>query len=107
MSLFLSRMAPGCTQASVQQKQVALPPGIKWRGHEPDHSPPYSAKVKNKWSYTSTPPYVFMFMYRGNITFFFFLTLFPMSMHVLYSLSAFHITSYTGNLNFLTQEVNF
>jgi hypothetical protein len=25
-------------------------------GHEIDHSPPYSAMVKNEWSYTSTPP---------------------------------------------------
>jgi len=24
-------------------------------GHEADHSPPSSAKVKNAWSYTSTP----------------------------------------------------
>jgi hypothetical protein len=22
-------------------------PGIKWQGHEADHSPPYSAEVKN------------------------------------------------------------
>jgi len=29
-------------------------------GNEADHSPPSSAEVKNAWSYTSTPPYVFM-----------------------------------------------
>jgi hypothetical protein len=34
-------------------------PGIKQLGHE-DHSPLSSAKVKNAWSYTSTPQYVFM-----------------------------------------------
>jgi len=27
---------------------------------EADHSPPSSAEVKNAWSYTSTPQYVFM-----------------------------------------------
>jgi hypothetical protein len=25
----------------------------------PDHSPPYSAEIKNAWSYTSTPPISF------------------------------------------------
>jgi hypothetical protein len=34
--------------------------GVKWLEHESDHSPPSSAEVKNAWSYTSTPPYVFM-----------------------------------------------
>jgi hypothetical protein len=29
---------------------------IKWWGHEADHSPPFSAEVRNAWSYTSTPP---------------------------------------------------
>jgi hypothetical protein len=29
---------------------------VKQLGHEADHSPPSSAKVKNVWSYTSTPP---------------------------------------------------
>jgi hypothetical protein len=29
-------------------------------GGEADHSPPSSAEVKNAWSYTSTPQYVFM-----------------------------------------------
>jgi hypothetical protein len=32
-----------------------LPPGVKWSGHEVDHSPPPSAEVKRAWSYTSTP----------------------------------------------------
>jgi len=30
-------------------------PGVKQPGHELDHPPPSSAKVKNEWSYTSTP----------------------------------------------------
>jgi hypothetical protein len=34
--------------------------GVKQLGCETDHSPPSSTKVKNEWSYTSTPQYVFM-----------------------------------------------
>jgi hypothetical protein len=34
--------------------------GVKWPVHEADHSPPTSAKIKNTWSDTSTPPYAFM-----------------------------------------------
>jgi hypothetical protein len=44
-----------------------------WPGREADHSPPSSAEVKNAWSYTSTPQYVFMALYlfkqRGNFNF--------------------------------------
>jgi hypothetical protein len=35
-------------------------PGALAPGHEPEHSPPFSAEIKNAWSYTSTPQYVFM-----------------------------------------------
>jgi len=31
-------------------------PEVKWPGHEADHSPPSSAKVKEGWSYSTTPP---------------------------------------------------
>jgi hypothetical protein len=31
-----------------------------WPGHEVDKLPPSSAEVKDKWSYTSSPPYVHM-----------------------------------------------
>jgi hypothetical protein len=34
----------------------ALSLGVKWLGHEADHSPPSIAEVKNVWSSTSTPP---------------------------------------------------
>jgi hypothetical protein len=34
--------------------------GVKRLGREANHTPPSSAEVKNAWSYTSTPPYVFM-----------------------------------------------
>jgi hypothetical protein len=33
---------------------------MKRSGREADHSPPSNAEVKNAWSYTSTPQYVFM-----------------------------------------------
>jgi hypothetical protein len=38
----------------------ALTPGIKQKGREADHSPASSDKVKNAWSYTSTPPNVYI-----------------------------------------------
>jgi len=34
--------------------------GVKGMGREADHQPPFSAQVKNVWSYTSTLQYVFM-----------------------------------------------
>jgi hypothetical protein len=43
----------GSTQASIHQRPT---PGVKQLGCEADHSPPPSAKMKNVWSYTSTPP---------------------------------------------------
>jgi hypothetical protein len=33
---------------------------MKWLGHEADLSPPSVTEVKNTWSYTFIPPYVFM-----------------------------------------------
>jgi len=33
--------------------------GIKWPGHEVDHSLPFSIEVKNAWSYTLTSSYIF------------------------------------------------
>jgi hypothetical protein len=37
--------------------------GVKQPGHAIDHSLPSSAEVKNVWSYTFTPPYLFMVWY--------------------------------------------
>jgi len=34
--------------------------GLKRTGHEVDQSPPSSAKVKNEWNLSSTPPYALM-----------------------------------------------
>jgi hypothetical protein len=35
-------------------------PGVKRPGREADHSPPSNSEVKNAWSCTSAPQYVFM-----------------------------------------------
>jgi len=42
----------------LRQRKItkAWVPGVKQPEREADHSPPSSAKVKNDWSYTSTPP---------------------------------------------------
>jgi hypothetical protein len=37
-----------------------LSPELNLPGREADHLPPTSAEVKKTWTYTSTPPYVFM-----------------------------------------------
>jgi hypothetical protein len=51
----------------------ALSPEVKRLGREADHSSISGAEVKNAWSYTSTPQYVFMVWYlvklRDNFTF--------------------------------------
>jgi hypothetical protein len=48
---------------------VALSPGIKWPGNEADLSPPFSADVKNEWSYTSTPLYTIVVCIGTTLTF--------------------------------------
>jgi hypothetical protein len=42
----MSRMALEPTQLPIQGVQEAFSLGVKWPGHEADHSPPSSAKVK-------------------------------------------------------------
>jgi hypothetical protein len=48
-------------------------PGVKRPEHEANHSPTAGVEVKNAWSYTSTPQYVFMswclVKHRDNFTF--------------------------------------
>jgi hypothetical protein len=52
-------------------------PGVKRPEREADHSPPSSTEVKNAWSYTSTPLYVFMtwrlVKHRDSFTFYIYL----------------------------------
>jgi hypothetical protein len=52
----VSRLALGPIQSPIQWVAGALSLGIKRSGCEADHLPPYSAEVKNVWSYTSTFP---------------------------------------------------
>jgi hypothetical protein len=55
-----SRPALGPTQPPTQWVPGAVSPGIKRPGREADHSPAASAEANKMWTYTSTPPYVFM-----------------------------------------------
>jgi hypothetical protein len=52
------RVAKKPNQPPLQWVLEALSTGVKLLGHKADHSPPSSTKVKNAWSYTSTPPYI-------------------------------------------------
>jgi hypothetical protein len=52
----MSRTALRPTQPPIQWVPGALSLGVKWLGHEADHSPPSGAEVRNAWSSTSTPP---------------------------------------------------
>jgi len=51
-----SRTALVPTQHPIHWVPGALSLEVKWMGFEADLSPPSSPKVKNVWSYTSTPP---------------------------------------------------
>jgi hypothetical protein len=69
----MSRTALRPTQPPIQWVPGALSLGVKRPGRGADQSPPSSAKVKDTWSYTSTPHYVFMVWclvkHRDNFTF--------------------------------------
>jgi hypothetical protein len=54
-----SRPALRPTQPPIHWAPVTLSPGINRPGRETDHSPPSSAEIKNVWSCTFTPQYVF------------------------------------------------
>jgi hypothetical protein len=68
-----SRTVLGPTQPPIQWVPESLSLGVKRPGREADYSPPSSAEVKYPWSYTFTPPYVFMawclVKHRDNFTF--------------------------------------
>jgi hypothetical protein len=51
-----SRTALGPTQPPIQWVPGALSLGVKRPGREADHSPHLVPRLKNEWSYTSTPP---------------------------------------------------
>ena len=51
----LSKLDLRCTQSSVQWVPVTPSGGVQRLNHGADHSPPYSAKVKNEWSCTFLP----------------------------------------------------
>jgi len=56
----VSRPAPGPNQPPIPWVPGAPSLGVKrWR-REANHSPPTGAEIKNAWSCTSTPQYVFM-----------------------------------------------
>jgi hypothetical protein len=55
-----SRTALGPTQPPIQWVPGSPFLGVKQLVREADHSPPSSSKVKNAWSYNSTPQYAFM-----------------------------------------------
>jgi hypothetical protein len=69
-----SRTALGPTQLPIQWVPGALSLGVKRLGREADHSLPSSAEVKNAWSCTSAPQYVFMAWclvnHRDNLLYF-------------------------------------
>jgi len=50
----------GPTWSPIQWVLGALFLGVNQLGHEVDHSPTSSTKVKNAWIYTSTPQYIFI-----------------------------------------------
>jgi hypothetical protein len=56
----MSRPVLRPTQPPIQWVQGFLSLGVKRPVREADHSSPSSTEVKNAWSYTSTPQYVFM-----------------------------------------------
>jgi hypothetical protein len=68
-------MALGSTLPPIQWILGPLSPGGKVAGHEADHSPPASAKVKQMWIYKSITPYAFMVKHWANFTFTFLLSL--------------------------------
>jgi hypothetical protein len=68
--VFVSRQGQGlffCLTASrpaldPTQPHIQCVPEAKRPRREADNSPPSSTEINNAWSYTSTPPYVFMTM---------------------------------------------
>jgi hypothetical protein len=70
-----SRLAPVFIQSPIQWVQRAIYQGVKQPEREADHTSLSSVKVKNVWSYTSTPLSVFMvlFLIKHRKSLFFYL----------------------------------
>jgi hypothetical protein len=68
-----NQIVSGVHQAAYTIGTRAYFPGIKWLRHEAECSPLSSVKIKNAWSYTSTPSYISMawclIMHWDNFTF--------------------------------------
>jgi hypothetical protein len=69
-----SRPALGLTQTPIQWVLGAISPGVMWRGHEADHSPPSTAEVKNGGAipsllHMSLCHSAYLIKYRDNFTF--------------------------------------
>jgi len=56
----VSNQALGSNQTTMEWVPVSFPREWKRPGRESDHSSPFIAEVRNAWSYTSAPPYVYM-----------------------------------------------
>jgi hypothetical protein len=54
--------------ASYSMHRAGSIPGVKHLQFEVNHSLPTSAKIKNRWSYNSTPPICIHSMYTNNLT---------------------------------------
>jgi hypothetical protein len=57
---YCTQTRSGANSAPYPRGTGDFPLGVKQTGHEADCSPPSSAEINNEWSYTSTPPYVFI-----------------------------------------------
>jgi len=64
----------GAHPASYHMGTVSSYPAVKLPAREADSSPLSSTEAKNSWSYTSTPPYLFMAWYlvehKGSLQFY-------------------------------------
>jgi hypothetical protein len=53
--IFYSRMSRFVPSLLFNGYWGLLSPGIRWPGHEGDHSPPSVAEIISEWSYTCVP----------------------------------------------------
>ncbi|PNF29271.1 hypothetical protein B7P43_G08948 [Cryptotermes secundus] len=58
--LHVLQTGSGAHPASYPMCTGARSLGVKWPGREADHSSPTSAEARKMWTYTCTPPYVFV-----------------------------------------------